>query len=70
MFLYDYKQSEAIHAEQRPFYALIMAAMLQADTLNAHKLRAAWPEVWNELQARYNAPGGYLPGESAEAGEA
>lgn len=46
-----------------PFYALIMAAMRRADSMNAIALRAAFPEVWDELQARYNAPGGILPQE-------
>jgi hypothetical protein len=64
MSLYDYKTSQKIAAEDHPFYALIMAAMRQADTDNVEKLRAAWPEVWEELRARYNAPGGFLPGES------
>lgn len=43
------------------FYALIMAAMRQADTDNAERLRRCWPDVWQELHARYNAPGGILP---------
>lgn len=46
-----------------PFYALIMAAMRQADTANAERLRHMFPVVWDELQARYHAPGGLLPGD-------
>ena len=46
-----------------PFSALIMAAMRKADTDNSIKLAFAFPEIWQELQARYNAPGGYLEGE-------
>ena len=46
-----------------PFSALIMAAMRKADTDNSRRLRAMWPEIHDELQARYNAPGGYLEGE-------
>lgn len=42
-----------------------MAAMRQADTTNAWKLRTEFPEVWSELQARYNAPGGLLADEDA-----
>jgi len=60
MSLYDYKVSQQLFAENHPFYALIMAAMRQADSYNAETLRAAFPEIWNELQARYNAPGGVL----------
>jgi hypothetical protein len=45
------------------FYTLLMAAMREADTDNLNKLQRAFPEVLNELQARYNAPGGKLEGE-------
>jgi len=64
MSRYEYEKSKTYDPD---FYALIMAAMRQADTFNAEKLRAAWPDVWDELQARYNAPGGYLPGETVPA---
>jgi len=40
-----------------------MSAMRQADTYNLTKLQAMWPEIWEELDARYNAPGGLLPEE-------
>ncbi len=43
-----------------PFYALIMAAMTKADTDNLLKLQHAFPDVWVELQARYNAVRGIL----------
>lgn len=67
MSLYDYRASRTIDADA-PFYALIMAAMRRADTANLALLQAAWPEVWAELDARYNAAGGALPGD-AEYGE-
>lgn len=60
---FDYEASKHIAAEDYPFYALVMAAMRQADTDNAARLRGAFPLVWHELQQRYNAPGGYLSGE-------
>lgn len=63
MSLFDYKASQQIAAEDYPFYALIMAAMRKADSTNERKLREAWPEVWEELFTRYNAPGGLLPEE-------
>ena len=63
MSLYDYEQSRKLNATAQPFYALIMAAMRQADTDNLTRLRSAFPDVWRELEARYNAPGGMLPGE-------
>jgi hypothetical protein len=57
---YDYELSKQISAADYPFYALVMVVMRQADTLNGEKLRRMWPETWDELQARYNAPGGLL----------
>jgi hypothetical protein len=61
---HEYRASQDIALEDHPFYALIMAAMRQADTDNAEKLKRAWPQVWGELEARYNAPGGRLEGET------
>lgn len=65
MTWHDYQQSKTFADGDPWFTALIMAAMRKADHVNERKLRAAWPEVWDELQARYNAPGGYLPGEQS-----
>lgn len=62
---YDYSRSQYLEATSEPFYALIMTAMRQADTDNLGKLVAMWPDVWDELKARYNSPGGYLSGEEA-----
>lgn len=62
MSLYDYQASRAIEG-MAPFGALIMAAMRQADTGNLTLLQAAFPQAWDELDARYNAPGGLLPGD-------
>jgi hypothetical protein len=61
--LFEYRASRDLSAADPPFYALIMAAMRRADGQNEAKLRAMWPEVWEELDARYNAPAGLLPGE-------
>jgi len=59
MSLYDYEASREISYEI-PFYALIMAAIRNADTDNTEKLKREWPEVYNEFFQRYNAPGGIL----------
>ena len=64
MSLYDYKQAVVLWRMNPPFYALIMAAMYGADSDNIVKLRAAFPDVWSELDARYHAPGGMLEGEA------
>ena len=63
MSLYDYRESVEIAKRDAPFYSLIMAAMRKADDMNEIRLRTVFPEVWAELSARYNAPGGLLPGE-------
>ena len=57
-FFYEYRVSMEIAGKDHPFYALIMAAMRKADSTNTEKLKQAWPEVWEALQARYYAPGG------------
>ena len=64
MSRFDYEQSKYMVALDYSFYALIMAAMRQADTQNLFLLRQAFPDTWDELEARYHAPGGLLPGES------
>ena len=60
MSFFDYKYSIHITQQDYPFYALIMAAMRQADSDNLEMLQQCWPNVWNELQARYYAPAGWL----------
>lgn len=61
--LHAYKVSEEIDQHDYPFYAMVASLMKRADTMNAQLLKAAWPEVWTELEKRYNAPGGVLEGE-------
>ena len=61
MSLFDYQTSKHISGQDYPFYALIMAAMRQADTYNLERLKKAFPRVWEELEQRYHAPGGVLP---------
>ena len=62
MSLYDYQQSQQASSDY-DFYSLLMAAMRNADTFNLDKLKAIFPEEYEELSARYNAPGGILPSE-------
>lgn len=58
----EYMRSRALSVDES-FHTLIMAAMRRADSDNVEKLKAAFPETWDELRARYNAPGGVLPHE-------
>ena len=60
MSLYDYNISREISKNDYTFYALIMAAMRKADSTNLPKLRTAFPDIYEELYARYNSPGGVL----------
>lgn len=60
MSFHDYEYSRLLHHNDAPFYALVMAAMRRADTENLEKLKSLFPDTWEELQARYNAPGGRL----------
>ena len=60
---YDYEKSKEISAKDPPFASLIMSAGRKADTHNFAKLKLMFPEIINELQERYWAPGGLLPEE-------
>jgi hypothetical protein len=57
---FAYRASIELGRNDPSFYGLLMAAMRKADTTNAAILRRAFPEVWDDLQARYEAPGGVL----------
>ncbi|MCK9597456.1 MAG: hypothetical protein M0R06_00370 [Sphaerochaeta sp.] len=65
MSLIDYRQGQQLArqvlAEKISFHAVIQCAMRIADTDNLERLQSAFPHVWNDLQLRYNAPGGQLP---------
>lgn len=67
MSLFDYQVSKTIAVADYPFYALVMAAMRQADSENLAKLTRAFPHIWAELHARYNAPGGVFAAEQIPA---
>ena len=64
MSLYNYEVGLRISAQGYPFYALVQAAMREADTDNLEKLKAAFPDQWKDLQERYHAPAGKLAGEA------
>ena len=61
MSLHEYQQSTEIAQEDRPFYALIMAAMRQADSDNMLLLRTVFPDTWMEFNNRYHSVGGIIP---------
>lgn len=61
--LYEYNESREIERHHFSFYALLAAAMRQADSQNMSLLTAVYPNVAADLRARYNAPGGELPGD-------
>jgi len=61
----SYIKSQEI--SQMPFDAIIMGFMRIADDDNLRYLKSKYASIWNELQDRYNAPGGYLEGEVLDA---
>jgi len=64
MSLYDYKKGQELNLycmkNHIPFYSVIQYAMRRADSVNLEKLKAVFPYQWEDLQRRYNAPGGIL----------
>jgi len=70
MSIREYKASQRLEQlarqlEGSSFYSLLMAAMRVADDYNLAILKEFWPDVYAELRARYNAPGGNLPGDTS-----
>ena len=61
---YAYMESSRISVNDPPFSAIIYAAIRKGDTVNQEKIKAAWPEEYEEFWLRFNAPGGFLPRES------
>lgn len=64
----EYQRSRQLVRSDADFYALVAAAMARADTFNGIRLRAAFPDVWDALQRRYDAPGGLIDGEEMTDG--
>lgn len=57
----EYQQSLVVNAQGYPFYALIVAAMRQADTDNLEKLKQSFPDVWRSFKIRYDNSFGIVP---------
>lgn len=64
--LHNYRQSLEISGRDPSFYSLLFSLLRKADSANYGRLVEAFPQAAAEFQARYNAPGGALPGEEAE----
>lgn len=60
---YEYDWSRQASGEDWPFYGIIMLAMRRADSGNLERLKAVFPQVWQDLEARHRAVGGVLPRE-------
>lgn len=58
--LHAFVVSQEISKTDPPFAALLFAAMRKADTMNMMRLRLAFPDLCEEMERRYNAPGGRL----------
>lgn len=59
MSIVDFKEAQTI-SQGLNFRAMIMAAMMKGDSQNREKLRAAFPEIFEELKRRQAVAGGYL----------
>lgn len=66
MSYHDYIWGREISTKDYPFYALIQAAMRQADTDNLEKLKSLFPETFRGFQTRYKSPKGLLLDEIVE----
>lgn len=53
---YDYSKALELYKQDVPFYALLGAAFLRADTENFNKLTEAFPDVELQLDQLYNTP--------------
>ena len=60
---FDYMASLSASAAGYSFYALLMAAMRDADSKNLEALKSVFPEEFEVLMERRDAPGGLLIGE-------
>lgn len=65
MSLFDYRQSIDLSADDPTFAALVMALIRKADTFNRQLIDQCWPDISAEMEARYHAREGLLPGETA-----
>lgn len=67
MSRFDYEIAQTLHTAGTPFYALVMAAVLKSDPHNQALLRAVFPDVFAELTAREDSPGGHLDSDDVPA---
>ena len=58
--MHEYEQSKHISAKGYHFYTLMAALMRAADDRNTDLLRAGWPDIYESLVKRYNAPMGVI----------
>ena len=63
MTYYEYEVGKKLEKMELPFYGIIQGAMRRAAAESDENLemsKGCFPEVWNDLKKRYNAPGGKL----------
>jgi hypothetical protein len=63
----DYKYARELVEHDVPFYALILAAAVRADPINAARLRGAFPQAVAEAEQRHRSPCGLLASDPPEA---
>ena len=63
MSAFDFQKARELSTQRFP--TLVMAAMLSGSERHVARLRAAFPELAQELDARRQSPNGRTPAESA-----
>lgn len=66
-YLLEFYIAKVLHQKDIPFYALIMAAMYKADSVNEARLTCAFPEIRKEFEERSNVPGGFLDSDNIKS---
>jgi hypothetical protein len=61
--LHSYHYSLRLSRYDLTFESLIFAAISKSDWYNGERLRLAFPELFAEMRARYEAPGGVISGD-------
>jgi len=56
----DYLESKQLSANDPSFASLVFALIRKADPDNLVKILQTWPELYDEMIQRYNAPGGAI----------
>lgn len=60
---FEYYESQDIADKHYSWLSLLFALIRKADSTNIELIKQCWPDEYNELYQRYNAPGGTIFGD-------